>query len=194
VQVEIASDQPELKSHAMTEPLVILVDENDNPKGVAGKMEAHKKALLHRAVSVFIINPEGKWILQRRALDKYHSKGLWTNSCCTHPHPGESSLGAAHRRLREEMGLECDLRELFAFTYIEKLDNELTEHELDHVFLGITGMKPVINTAEVEEWKAVPFDELHNDIRENPDDYTYWFKMIYERVNSHISENKHLPE
>ena len=174
----------------MTEQLVILVDENDNPLGVAGKMEAHKKALLHRAVSVFIINPEGKWILQRRALDKYHSKGLWTNSCCTHPHPGESSIDAAHRRLREEMGLECDLKELFAFTYIEKLDNELTEHEFDHVFLGITGMEPVINTEEVEEWEAVSFDDLHNDISKNPDDYTYWFKMIYEQVNSHISENK----
>ena len=178
----------------MTEPLVILVDENDNPKGVAGKMEAHKKALLHRAVSVFIRKPEGKWILQRRALYKYHSKGLWTNSCCTHPHPGESSTDAAHRRVREEMGLECDLRELFAFTYIEKLDNDLTEHEFDHVFLGITAMEPVINTEEVEEWEAVSFDELHKDIRENPDDYTYWFKMIYERVNSHISENKLLPE
>lgn len=174
----------------MTEQLVILVDENDNPLGVAGKMEAHKKALLHRAVSVFIINPEGKWILQRRAMDKYHSKGLWTNSCCTHPHPGELSIDAAHRRLREEMGLECDLKELFAFTYIEKLDNDLTEHEFDHVFLGITGMEPVINTEEVEEWEAVSFDDLHNDISKNPDDYTYWFKMIYEQVNSHISENK----
>lgn len=172
----------------MTEPLVILVDENDNPKGVAGKMEAHKKALLHRAVSVFIINPEGKWILQRRALDKYHSNGLWTNTCCTHPNPGESSADAAHRRLREEMGLECELKELFAFSYIEKLDNELTEHEYDHVFFGITGSEPVINTEEVEDWEAVSFADLHDDILKNPDNYTSWFKMIYERVHSHIPE------
>jgi isopentenyl-diphosphate Delta-isomerase len=174
----------------MNEPYVILVDENDNQTGVAGKMEAHRNGLLHRAVSVFVINSKGEWILQRRAFDKYHSNGLWTNTCCTHPNPGESSVDAAHRRLREEMGLECDLQEMFAFTYIEELDNELTEHEYDHVFVGFTDKEPVINTDEVEEWEAVTFDELHEDIVKNPDGYTYWFKMIYERVNSYISTNK----
>lgn len=194
MQARNTINQPELKYYTMTEPIVILVDENDTPLGIAGKMEAHRKGLLHRAVSVFIINPEGKWILQRRAFDKYHSKGLWTNTCCTHPHPGESAIDAAHRRLKEEMGLECDLMELFAFTYIEKFDNELTEHEFDHVFLGVTGMEPSINTDEVEEWEALSFSDLHNDIKNNPDDYTFWFKMIYERVNSHIIENKHITE
>jgi isopentenyl-diphosphate Delta-isomerase len=172
----------------MKEPFVILVDENDMQTGISGKMEAHKKALLHRAVSVFVVNNEGKWILQRRALDKYHSNGLWTNTCCTHPHPGETNIGAAMRRLKEEMGIECSLVELFSFTYIEKLDNGLTEHEFDHVFCGISDKDPVINTTEVEEWKTVSFEDLHADILENHADYTYWFKKIYEKVEMHITE------
>jgi isopentenyl-diphosphate Delta-isomerase len=172
----------------MKEPFVILVDENDKPKGISGKMEAHRKALLHRAVSVFVVNQGGKWILQRRALDKYHSNGLWTNTCCTHPHPGETNIGAAMRRLKEEMGIECSLVELFSFTYMEKLDNELTEHELDHVFFGVSDKDPVINISEVEEWKTVSFEDLHTDILENPADYTYWFKKIYENVNMHLTE------
>ena len=174
----------------MKESLVILVDENDNETGTAEKMEAHLKALLHRAVSVFIVNSKGEWILQRRAFDKYHSNGLWTNTCCTHPHPGESNIESAKRRLQEEMGIECDLTELFSFTYKEKLDNELTEHEFDHVFFGISDKDPEINTSEVEEWEAVSFDNLQMDIEINPSDYTYWFKEIYEKVNSHIIKIK----
>jgi isopentenyl-diphosphate delta-isomerase len=170
----------------MKEPFVILVDKNDRQTGIAVKMEAHHKGLLHRAVSVFVINSRGEWILQRRAFDKYHSNGLWTNTCCTHPHPGETVTGAAKRRLREEMGIECELIELFTFIYSEKLDNELTEHELDHVFFGISDNIPVINADEVEEWKAVSFNELHDDIINNPANYTYWFKEIYENVNLHI--------
>jgi isopentenyl-diphosphate delta-isomerase len=170
----------------MKEPFVILVDENDNQTGVAGKMDAHQKGLLHRAVSVFVINSHGNWILQRRALDKYHSNGLWTNTCCTHPHPGEMDIEAAGRRLREEMGIECRLIELFSFIYMEKLDNDLTEHELDHVFFGVTDDVPVINAIEVEEWKAVTFNDLSEDIIKNPENYTYWFKEIYEKVNLHI--------
>jgi len=172
----------------MENPFVILVNENDIQTGIAGKMEAHRKALLHRAVSVFIVNSEGKWILQRRAFDKYHSNGLWTNTCCTHPFPGESSMEAAVRRLREEMGINCSLIELFSFTYREKLDNELTENEFDHVFHGVTDIIPVINTSEVGEWKAVSFDELHSGILKNPADYTYWFRKIYEKVNSHSDD------
>jgi isopentenyl-diphosphate Delta-isomerase len=170
----------------MNEPFVILVDENDNQTGVAGKMEAHKKGLLHRAVSVFVINSHGNWILQRRALDKYHSNGLWTNTCCTHPHPGETDIEAAGRRLSEEMGIKCKLIELFSFIYSEKLDNDLTEHELDHVFFGVTDNVPVINAMEVEDWKAVSFGDLHEDIIKNSESYTYWFKEIYEKVNLHI--------
>ena len=170
----------------MDYPYVILVDNDDNQTGITGKMDAHHKALLHRAVSVFIINSSGKWILQRRAFDKYHSRGLWTNTCCTHPQPGETNIEAAERRLNEEMGIECSLSELFSFVYREKLDNNLTEHELDHVFLGITDDIPVINTSEVEDWGAISYDDLHNDIQKNPSDYTYWFRMIYENVNQHI--------
>jgi isopentenyl-diphosphate Delta-isomerase len=173
----------------MKEPSVILVDDSDRQTGVAGKMEAHEKGLLHRAVSVFIVNSKGEWILQRRALDKYHSNGLWTNTCCTHPYPGESSVDAASRRLVEEMGIKCTLTELFTFIYKEKLNNELTEHELDHVFFGISDEKPVINTTEVEEWEAIPYSELHDDIQKNPSDYTYWFKEIYQKVDASI---KHL--
>lgn len=171
----------------MEETFVILVDKDDNQTGIVGKLEAHKKALLHRAVSVFIVNSKGEWILQRRSLDKYHSNGLWTNSCCTHPKPGESNIGSAKRRLMEEMGIECDLVELFSFTYKEKMDSELTEYEFDHVFFGICDTDPVINTSEVEEWEAVAFQELQVDIKKNPGNYTYWFKKIYEEVNSHIN-------
>jgi isopentenyl-diphosphate delta-isomerase len=172
----------------MDEPVVILVDGNDNQIGISGKMEAHKKALLHRAVSVFLVNTKREWILQRRAFNKYHSNGLWTNTCCTHPGPGESSLESARCRLKEEMGIECNLVELFTFTYKEKLDNELTENEFDHVFFGISDKDPVINISEVEEWKAVSYNDMHNDILKNPAGYTYWFKEIYEKVNLHISE------
>jgi isopentenyl-diphosphate Delta-isomerase len=170
----------------MEEPKVILVDQNDIQTGIVGKLEAHQQALLHRAVSVFIINSQGEWILQRRAFDKYHSRGLWTNACCTHPHPGESVFGAAKRRLQEEMGLVVNVTWLFSFIYKEKLDNELTEHELDHVFLGITDTEPVINTSEVEEWKKIPFSELQTDVRNCPEAYTYWLREIYEKVNKYI--------
>jgi len=170
----------------MEDQKVILVDENDIQTGVIGKLEAHRKALLHRAVSVFIVNSGGEWILQRRALDKYHSNGLWTNTCCTHPHPGESVVDAAKRRLREEMGITCNVTWLFSFIYREKLENELFEHELDHVFLGITDTEPVINTSEVEDWKRISFSDIHNDIKQNPQNYTYWFRELYEKVNSHI--------
>lgn len=169
----------------MPEPLVILVDHNDVQTGFARKMEAHRMDLLHRAVSVFIINSEGKWLLQRRAFDKYHSNGLWTNTCCTHPLPGESSGDAATRRLGEEMGMKCHLHYLFSFIYKGKLDNELSEHELDHVYLGISDHEPVINRSEVEEWQYVEWDELKGDVSINPEKYTYWFRKIYLSVYEH---------
>jgi len=174
----------------MKENLVILVNENDEPSGFMEKMEVHRKALLHRAVSVFIINSKEEWILQKRAMDKYHSKGLWTNTCCTHPAPGESDMESATGRLVEEMGITCKLKRLFSFIYKEKLDNELTEYELDHVFIGISDNDPVINTTEVDAWKKITFDDLHKEILANPDNYTYWFKQIYEEVNSHLLNGK----
>lgn len=167
---------------------VILVDCNDNEIGISEKMEAHRKALLHRAVSVFICNSKGEWLLQRRALGKYHSNGLWTNTCCSHPNPKESSIDAANRRLMEEMGMKSELVDLFNFTYKEELDNELTEFELDHVFLGITDELPKINTDEVMDWKYISYNELLIDIRNNPQKYTVWFKKIFERVYLKLSE------
>ena len=170
----------------MEDTLVILVDKNDNPLGTMEKMEAHRKALLHRAVSVFIVNTKGDWLLQQRAHDKYHSGCLWTNACCTHPYPGESVLEAARRRLTEEMGIQCELRELFDFIYKEKLDNELTEYELDHVFIGYTDALPHVDKQEVAGWKSIPYHELENDVLENPSGYTVWFKKVYQKVHHHI--------
>lgn len=166
---------------------VILVDEDDQEKGVMEKLEAHQKGVLHRAISVFILNSEGQWLLQQRAFDKYHSKGLWTNTCCSHPYPGESSLESANRRLREEMGMSSDLQELFSFTYQEALENELIEHELDHVFVGFSDSEPQINSEEVHDFKYLSYEELHQDVRAYPDNYTVWFKMIYQKVHQHLS-------
>ncbi len=174
----------------MEEVKVILVDENDKETGLMGKTEAHKKGLLHRAVSVFIINSEGKWLLQRRAMDKYHSAGLLTNTCCSHPLPGETTENAAKRRLSEEMGMECDLVPLFNFTYSEVLENDLIEHELDYVFLGITDDIPVINDSEVSDFNYLGFQELENDIKTNPENYTVWFRKIFKQVNQHIGKQK----
>lgn len=172
----------------MKEELVILVDEKDNKLGLMPKTEAHKKGLLHRAISVFIFDSDGKWLLQQRALTKYHSAGLWTNTCCTHPLPNESNIDAANRRLRQEMGMQCPLKEIFSFTYNEALDSELTEYEFDHVFVGITNYIPRINPKEVAGYKYVQYSELIQDIKKNPTHYTVWFKKIIERVN--ISKQK----
>lgn len=168
---------------------VILVDEQDNELGVMEKMEAHLQALLHRAVSVFIVNSKGEWLLQQRNINKYHSKGLWSNTCCSHPRQGESSLEAANRRLFEEMGLESSISEIFHFSYKEELEKGLTENELDHVFFGISDDIPVPNPVEVQNWKYIAFDELKNDIEANPDHYTVWFKKITDRVNSFVLQH-----
>jgi isopentenyl-diphosphate Delta-isomerase len=172
----------------MKEPKIILVDENDKETGLLEKIEVHKKALLHRAISVFIFNSKGEWILQRRALQKYHSKGLWTNTCCSHPYPGETSLQAASRRLLEEMGLQCGLREIFSFIYKEQLDNGMTEHELDHVFIGTSDDLPVLNPHEVMDWREVSYTDLEREMAENPAHFTVWFKMIYRKVNEWIND------
>jgi len=176
----------------MNQLFVILVDRKDMEKGIMEKMEAHHKAILHRAISVFICNSNGEWLLHRRSIEKYHSSGLWTNASCTHPYPGETNQDAANRRLMEEMGMKCELTELFSFIYKEKLDNELTEHEFDHVFLGITDEKPVINTNEVMDWKYMAYNDLKEDIEKNPADYTVWFKKIVGKVNSHIINSKNM--
>lgn len=165
---------------------VILVDENDIPRGSMEKMEAHKKGELHRAFSIFVFNSKGELLLQKRARNKYHSGGLWTNTCCSHPEPDEDIQEAAHKRLQEEMGFDCKLRNIFNFIYEAKLNNELTEHELDHVFIGYYDDLPSLNYLEVSEWKAKTVIEIREDIRLNPDHYTVWFKIIFEKVMNYI--------
>ncbi len=157
---------------------VILVGKNDNETNRVEKMEAHRKGLLHRAISVFICNSKSEWLLQKRATGKYHSGGLWSNTCCSHPFPGETNEDAANRRLSEEMGLKANLKEIFQFTYKAKLDNQLTEYEIDHVFLGVTDEIPVHDPNEVDEWKYVNYDFLKNDIKASPEKYTEWLKKI----------------
>lgn len=174
----------------MEEVKVILVDEKDTETGLMSKTEAHQKGLLHRAVSVFIINSVGDWLLQRRAFGKYHSAGLWTNTCCSHPLPGETTENAAKRRLLEEMGMTCDLIPLFNFTYREILENGLIEHELDYVFLGIADDIPVINDSEVAEFKYFNYLEMEIDIKTNPENYTIWFRKLFKQVYQHIDKQK----
>ena len=167
---------------------VILVDENDAEAGIMEKIEAHRRGLLHRAISVFILDSKGRWLLQRRAENKYHSNSLWTNTCCSHPMPQESSADAAKRRLHQEMGLECELNELFRFTYREDLDNGLTEHELDHVFTGVTDSLPEINREEVMEYRYMNYNDLAADVAARPENYTVWFRIIFSKVNDHLKE------
>lgn len=162
---------------------VILVDKNDVECGTMEKMEAHKNGgTLHRAFSVFIFNTKGELLLQKRAKHKYHSGGLWTNTCCSHPRPGETTREAGNRRLAEEMGMECKLIELFSFEYNTELNQGIIEWELDHVLLGLSDKEPQINTDEVAEYKYMPLDEIDNDLKINPQNYTKWFKICFERV------------
>ncbi|MCT4616562.1 MAG: isopentenyl-diphosphate Delta-isomerase [Marinifilaceae bacterium] len=170
---------------------VILVDTNDKPIGLMEKLEAHKKALLHRAVSVFLFNSEGKMLIQRRALSKYHSPGLWTNTACTHPRENESVSKAGIRRLNEEMGIEYhNLTKIFDFIYKEKLDNELTEYEFDHVFVGESDIKPNFNTKEVCEYNYVGLEDLKADVIAHPEKYTVWFRKIYLKVMDYYAKNR----
>jgi isopentenyl-diphosphate Delta-isomerase len=166
----------------MSEEQVILVDHNDQEIGTMGKMQAHREGVLHRAISVFIFNSEGKWLLQKRAPTKYHSGGLWTNACCSHPRAGEETSEAAKRRLLEEMGLQCDLKFLFSFRYKEDVGSGLTEHELDHVFIGKTNATPKVNSSEASDWSFYTTDELGIHLKETPERFTKWFQLIYQRV------------
>ena len=171
---------------------VNLVDESDNTVGVMEKLEVHRNALLHRAVSVFITNSKGEWILQRRALNKYHSNGLWSNTCCSHPYPGETALEAANRRLAEEMEMQCPLHEIFTFLYKESLDNGLTEFELDHIFVGVTDEFPQINKDEVAEWRAFSLSEINSGIKSNPELFTVWFKKLFWQLNWNVENSPNL--
>jgi isopentenyl-diphosphate delta-isomerase len=146
------------------------------------KIEAHEKAVLHRAFSIFVFNDAGQMMLQQRALSKYHSPGLWTNTCCSHPRPGETLEDATQRRIIEEMGFSCEMEEVFSFIYKAPFDHGLTEHELDHVFIGKYNGDPEINPDEVEAWKWIDVNDLLKDVEENPDDYTVWFKIALKEM------------
>ncbi len=173
----------------MVEEKVILVDTNDNPIGLMNKLEAHEKAVLHRAFSVFVLNDKKELMLQQRAHHKYHSPLLWTNTCCSHQRENETNIQAGTRRLREEMGFETELKEMFHFIYKAPFDNGLTEHELDHVMIGSYNEIPLINTDEVESWKWMKIEDIKNDMIANPDIYTVWFKIIFEEFYHHFDEN-----
>ncbi|MBS3121722.1 isopentenyl-diphosphate Delta-isomerase [Candidatus Woesearchaeota archaeon] len=190
---------------------VILVDENDNEIGTEEKQKAHIEGKLHRAFSVFVFNPKGELLIQRRALDKYHSAGLWTNTCCSHPRQGEATIDAAHRRLKEELGFDCEIKEIHSFIYKKAFKNGLTEHEFDHVFVGFYDDRIndnnqnndkknnqdkdnhndekknknniMFNKKEIEEYKFIALDELKKDIQRNPDKYTYWFKILIDKID-----------
>ncbi|MCL5247029.1 isopentenyl-diphosphate Delta-isomerase [Cellulophaga sp. 20_2_10] len=175
----------------MIEEQVILVNEQDLQIGTMAKMEAHEKALLHRAFSVFVMNDKGETMLQQRAAGKYHSPLLWTNTCCSHQRVGESNIQAGKRRLQEEMGFVTELTELFSFIYKAPFDNGLTEHELDHVMIGKYNDLPAINKEEVENWKWVALDDIKADITENPQNYTEWFKIIFDRFHNYTLQNQY---
>mgnify|MGYP000379919620 FL=1 len=170
----------------MKEEQVILVNENNEQIGTMPKMEAHEKALLHRAFSVFIANDNGDIMLQQRAASKYHSPLLWTNTCCSHQRVGESNIEAGKRRLQEEMGFQTELKELFSFIYKAPFDNGLTEHEYDHVMLGSYNAEPNINIDEVEAWKWMSPEAVKEDISKNPNAYTAWFKIIFDKFYDHL--------
>ncbi len=163
---------------------VILVDENDQEVGQMEKMEAHEKGLLHRAFSIFLFNDKKELLLQQRANSKYHSGGLWTNTCCSHPRAGETVLEASNRRLMEEMGIEAKMNPEFSFVYRAELDNDLTEYELDHVVFGSFNGEPKINPEEVAAWKYVCMKDLEADMKENPENYTAWFRIVFDEVHN----------
>jgi len=166
---------------------VVLVDTNDNPLGVMEKIEAHRHGVLHRAFSIFLFNGKGDLLLQKRASDKYHSPGLWTNTCCSHPMPGESIDSAANRRLMEEMGMSCVMVKAFDFIYKAQLDQDMVEHEFDHVFFGTTEESPVINEAGVGDWKWMPLYDVYIDVQLNPARYTEWFKIALPNVMKYFN-------
>jgi len=174
----------------MLEEQVILVNENDEPIGLMPKLEAHQKAVLHRAFSVFILNDKNEIMLQQRASEKYHSPLLWTNTCCSHQRDGETNIQAGIRRLFEEMGFETPLTELFHFIYKAPFDNGLTEHELDHVMIGKYNQAPKINREEVENWKWMSIDAIKTDMTQNPTIYTVWFKIIFDEFYHYIESHK----
>ena len=169
---------------------VILVNEFDEAIGSMEKMEAHEKALLHRAFSVFLFNKQGEMLLQKRAASKYHSPSLWTNACCSHPMPGEETKQAALRRLEEELGFTTSINKAFHFTYKAVFDNGLTEHEFDHVFVGDYEGVMILNTEEVSEVCYKQMADIKTEIEHNAGDYTEWFKIAFPLLEEWLQQNK----
>lgn len=170
---------------------VILVDEQDNSIGTMEKMEAHEKGLLHRAFSILVFNSKGEMLIQKRASSKYHSGGLWTNACCSHPAPGESIEEATRKRLKYEMGIDLRPEYAYKFIYRTGLDKDLIEHELDYVFTALFDGEPDVNDREVEDWKYIGMNALREDIAAHPERYTYWFRMImnHQQLSEHLLSN-----
>jgi len=166
---------------------VILVNEKDEVLGTADKMQVHVDGILHRAFSIFILNNKGELLLQQRAEDKYHSGGLWTNTCCSHPRPGEATIDAAHRRLQEEMGFDCDLQPLFQMRYKSDVGNGLTEHEFDHIFLGKYDGPVIVNAAEVKAYSFMSLDEIESRIAETPNTFTTWMRIAFPQFLEYIA-------
>ena len=164
---------------------VVLVDENDNEIGQMEKQAAHIDPHLHRAFSIFLFNSKGELLMQQRALSKYHSPGLWTNTCCSHPRAGETLEEATSRRLMEEMGMTCPMHEVYTFLYKAPVGEGLTEHEFDHVFIGQSDDTPIINHEEVGSWKYMTVADLKDDIQLHPEQYTEWFKITFEEMLHH---------
>jgi isopentenyl-diphosphate delta-isomerase len=170
---------------------VVLVDENDNEIGIMEKVEAHKNGgRLHRAISVFVFNDKGELLIQRRALTKYHAPGLWANTCCSHPKPGEDAKSAAERRLMEEMGFTCEVEEIFPVIYRADVGNGLTEYEYDHIFVGYWNGEPDPNPEEVCEWEWKSMDEIKEDMEKNPEKYAPWFRIIFPKVYEYINSSE----
>jgi len=162
---------------------VILVDDNDRQVGLEDKLKAHQNGgKLHRAFSVFIFNSKGETMLQQRAMSKYHTPGKWTNACCSHPMPGETTIAAAHRRLKEEMGFDCDMEEKFSFVYKAEVGNGLTEHEYDHVIFGKYDGKPKLNKQEAMAYKWISLTKLKEELQRNPEDFTPWLRIVVDKV------------
>lgn len=165
---------------------VILVDKKGRELGKIEKIEAHKNGVLHRAISVLIFNSKGEMLLQQRADNKYHSGNLWTNATCTHPRPNEAEIDAAKRRLSEEIGIETELEKKFDFIYKAFLDNDLIEHEFDHVFFGISDQIPILEPSEAKDFKYISYLDLITDIEQYPENYTVWFKIILKEAEREI--------
>lgn len=177
----------------MNKQNVILVSEQDAAVGEMEKMEAHRKGILHRAFSVFIFNSKGEMLLQRRALHKYHSGGLWSNACCSHPYPGEEVENAAVRRLNEELGFQTPVNKIFEFTYRAAFDNGLTEHEYDHVFTGEYNGMLNINPDEVSDYCFKDIEDIRTAMQSHPEKFTKWFHLIFDRIENWWNENyRHL--